>query len=100
MTDRRRAFTLVELLVAMTIIGVLVAMLLPAVQAARESARRLKCANNLKQIALAVHGYHDALRSFPPGNINLARACARRGGANHVLLIAIGQLDDRRPTLP
>jgi prepilin-type N-terminal cleavage/methylation domain-containing protein/prepilin-type processing-associated H-X9-DG protein len=71
MTHQRPGFTLVELLVVITVIGLLVALLLPAVQAARESARRLKCANNLKQIALAVHGYHDALRSFPPGNINL-----------------------------
>jgi prepilin-type N-terminal cleavage/methylation domain-containing protein len=79
-TRRQPGFTLIELLVVIAIIAVLIALLLPAVQAAREAARRTQCRNNLKQIALAAHNYHDVNNTFPPA-FDLLLASAGFGGA-------------------
>lgn len=79
----RSGFTLVELLVVIAIIALLISLLIPAIQAARESARRSQCANNMKQLALAMNVYHESMKSLPPGNLILDelrdKACHQAG---------------------
>jgi len=87
---RCHGFTLIELLVVIAIIAVLIALLLPAVQQAREAARRSQCKNNLKQMGLALHNYHDTVSVFPPGAFYHGSNGAERYGTGfsfHVMLL-------------
>ena len=85
--SRTLGFTLVELLVVIAIIGILVALLLPAVQAAREASRRASCSNNLKQISLGLHNYHDVYNIFPPGAVTPGPCCGTPSAGTWTLFL-------------
>src|SRR5256885_3272255 len=97
-----RGFTLIELLVVIAIIAVLIALLLPAVQQAREAARRTQCKNNLKNLGLAMHNYHDTSRQLPPGTVKWVGDPSRTGASvwyydDHCWYSMMGPYIDQAP---
>lgn len=95
--NRKAGFTLVELLVVIAIIGILVGLLLPAVQAAREAARRMQCGNNLKQIGLALHNYHDTYKTFPSASMAYDKLSPNGGPHTRTAWIAILPFLEQQP---
>jgi prepilin-type N-terminal cleavage/methylation domain-containing protein/prepilin-type processing-associated H-X9-DG protein len=95
----RRAFTLVELLVVIAIIGALIAILLPAVQMAREAARRMTCTNHIKQIGTALHNYHDTQQVFPPFGLMMLNTTSRYRYSPHVSLMPFMEMQNRYSAL-
>jgi prepilin-type N-terminal cleavage/methylation domain-containing protein/prepilin-type processing-associated H-X9-DG protein len=83
----RAGFTLVELLVVIAIIGVLVALLLPAVQSAREASRRMSCTSSLRQMGIALHNFHDTFGTFPPGGVTNGPCCSTQSGPTWTIFI-------------
>jgi prepilin-type N-terminal cleavage/methylation domain-containing protein len=99
MSRNKRGFTLVELLVVIAIIGILIALLLPAVQAARETARRSQCSNNLKQLALGVHNFESARKHFPPAGRGYSWCGPHAANAGDPVVINSNGMVDMLPYL-